>query len=140
MQPATHEVLSPTPHLLCEEHASATAADPLEEDWMAHDGAEGYARLCEEAVSDLNRFSKEGNHVTHYVLEMALTYLELYELPRARAELIKEGGKPNPTELELERLRFFDECASRWGWADAPGWVRRIRQWRADQEQTSTRG
>ena len=130
--PATHEVFGPAHDLLCEEHAGAMAEDPQEEDWLETQGVARYARECEEAASSLHRWMHcdETNPVTYYILEEALTYLELYELRRARAALREAGGEPRPTEHELERLRFFEECARRFGWTDEPGWVARVREWR----------
>ena len=137
-EPATHEVLGPAYGLLCEEHARAMAEDPQEEDWLETESPERYARECEEAASSLFRWmrSDETNPVTHYVLEEALTYLELYELERARAALQRSsaGDEPQPTEHELERLRFFEECARRYGWAEEPGWVARVREWRSSAD------
>jgi hypothetical protein len=108
-EPAMYEVLGPAHHLVCEEHAEMLARDPREEDWLETQSLEQYARECEEAANTLFRWinSDVPNSVTHYILEGALTYLELYELPRARAALREAGGVPQPTEHELERLRFF---------------------------------
>ncbi len=79
------------------------------------------------------RGGDEINPVTYYIFEEALTYLELYELRRARAALREAGDEPQPTKHELENLRFFEECAQRFGWTDEPGWVTRVRRWRADR-------
>ncbi len=76
----------------------------------------------------------EPNPVAYYVLEEALTYLELYELPRARAALVEAGGEPRATDRELEDLRYFEECAARYGWTDEPGWAARMRERRAARE------
>ena len=69
------------------------------------------------------------NHVLYDVLEEALTYLECYELRRARKALMAEGGTPRPTAHELDRLRFFKECAERFGWTEAPSWVAMVESW-----------
>ncbi len=134
-EPARHEVLDPCHYLLCEEHARAMAQDPSEEDWLETQSPERYARECEEAANSLSRWmhGDETNPVAYYILEEALTYLELYELRRARVALQRSsaGGEPQPTERELERLRFFEECAQRYGWTDEPGWVARVREWRS---------
>ncbi len=132
-EPATHEVLGPAHYLLCEEHAQAMAEDPQELDWLETESPERHARECEEAASSLFRWmdGDEINPVTRYILEGALTYLGLYELRRARAALREAGGEPQPTEHELERLRFFEECAQRFGWRDEPGWATRVREWRS---------
>lgn len=137
-EPATHEVLGPAHYLLCEEHAQAMAEDPDEEDWLETENPERYARECEEAADSLSRWmhSDETNSVTYYILENTLTYLELYELRRARAALLEAGGEPRPTERELEELRFFEECAQRFGWTDEPGWVTRVRGWRGSTGRT----
>ncbi len=135
-EPATHEVLGPAHHLLCEEHAKAMAEDPCEEDWLETQSPERHARECEEAADVLNRWmwGVRANGVAYYILENALTYLELYELPRARAALQAAGGEPRATDRELERLRFFEECARRFGWTDEPGWAPRLRERRAARE------
>ena len=132
-EPATHEVLGPCHYLLCKGHARAMAEDPSEEDWLETESPERYARECEEAASSLFRWMRadETNPVAYYVLENALTYLELYELRRARAALEEAGGEPRPTEHELEMLRFFEESAQRYGWTEEPGWATRVRGWRA---------
>lgn len=135
-EPATHEVVGPACYLLCEEHARAMAENPNEEDWLETDSlseAKQHARDCEEAANSLSRWmdADETNPVAYYILDGALTYLELYELRRARAALVEAGGEPGPTERELEELRFFEECAQRYGWADEPGWVTRVREWAA---------
>ncbi len=98
-EPATHEVVDPCHHLLCEEHARALAEDPREEDWLETQSPERYARECEEAASSLFRWMRtdETNPVTYYVLEETLTYLQLYELPRARAAFVEAGGAPRAT-------------------------------------------
>ena len=98
-------------HLLCEEHAKALAEDATDSDWLETESPERYARECEEAASSLFRwmYSYETNPVTSYILEGALAYLELYELPRARAALLAAGGQPQPTERELEARRYKEE-------------------------------
>lgn len=137
-EPATHEVLDPCHYLLCEEHAQAMAEDPNEEDWLESESPEQYARECEEAAGSLFRWMRADgtNPVTYYILEEALDYLELYELGRARPALLEAGGEPQPTERELEMLRFFEECAQRYGWTDEPGWVTRVREWRGSAGRT----
>ena len=139
-EPATHEVLGSAHHLLCEEHAESLAEDPQELDWLETEDPERYARECEEAASSLHRWtdSDEINPVTRYILEEALAYLELYELPSARAALRGAGGEPQPTEHELEKLRLFEEWAQRFGWTDEPDWVTRVREWRAGQTRGET--
>ena len=63
-----------------------------------------------------------------------MSYLQIYELERARDALAAAGGTPSPTEPELERLAFYREAVERYGWSDAPPpWVSRVEAWeRAD--------
>jgi hypothetical protein len=90
--------------LLCEEHARHRLEEQL--------GVEEYARDCEEAR----------------------TYLEAYELPRARAKLIESGGTPRRTEAELRLLEYLRKSAQRFGWTDQPAWVTRLEEWIAKHE------
>lgn len=138
MEPATVEIEGPAPQLFCEEHARDWLGEDLGEYWEQF-GAEGYARDCEEASSKLRRWMREPDtSATLYdILEEARTYLEEYELPRARVQLVAEGGTPHPTEGELEMLRHFREAAHKYGWTDAPEWVGRMEAWIAAAEGTA---
>jgi hypothetical protein len=99
-EPAIREMLDPAPRLLCEHHARQDIEEEGSEDWTETHGAERYARLCEEAANSLYRWMRDErqNEVTHYVLEDALTHLEIHELKRARSALEETGGTPRLTE------------------------------------------
>lgn len=130
MEPATVEVLGPYPTLYCEEHARQRLEENIGERWE-HVGVEEYARDCEAAASKLRRWMREADvGVTLYeILEEARTYLEKYELRRARAQLMAQGGTPRPTEGELHILEHFRECAQKYGWTDQPHWVTELEAW-----------
>ena len=135
MEPATVEVLGPHPALYCAEHARFRLEEDIGERWE-HVGVEEYARDCEAAVSKLHRWALEADtgETVYEVLEEARTYLEEYELRRARRKLIESGGTPRPTAWELERLEHFRESAERFGWTDKPGWVIDLETWMAKLE------
>jgi hypothetical protein len=52
----------------------------------------------------------------------------------SRQRFEDEGGKPEPTENELETLRVYEELAAHHGWTDEPPWVGRMREARAEIE------
>lgn len=113
LNPAVVEVLGPVPKLLCAEHASRELDSGPGwrhlEGWEEH-GAEGYARLCERALDALTVFDKangaDGSSAHNPVLELilgeAITYLEEYELERARGVLEERGGNRVETLRETE--------------------------------------
>jgi hypothetical protein len=144
MEPATVEIVGPTPTLLCEEHARHRfEEDKAKPTWWLYsaDDEVQYARWCEEAADALRAWwddpgaaiTLEGplNHVLEHALEEAATYLECYELRRARAALIKSGEAPRPTVKERSMLEFFHRSAKEFGWTDKPPWVERVEAWLA---------
>lgn len=121
LNPAVVEVLGPEPNLLCAEHAAAllTETDPgmsHEEGWETF-GAEEYARHCEQAVNALESFMHDNggdepfadNPVLESILEEALTYLEEYELDRARRALEARGGHRQQTVREEKSRELFEK-------------------------------
>jgi hypothetical protein len=133
MEPATVEIVGPTPALLCEEHARQRLAEELPEGWEDA-GPQSYARECEDAVSQLYRWEQEsGWGILFMVLQEARTYLETYELRRAQEQLVLAGGTPRPTAVDLVMLDFYRKCAKEYGWTDseAPRWVERLEGWQA---------
>jgi hypothetical protein len=121
--PAVVEILGPQPHLLCAEHAAMELnADPgwaHQEGWETH-GAEEYARYCEEAVNALEGWMRTNggdepfadNPVLEMILEEALTYLEEYELERARRVLERQGGRREETVREKSMREGLEKLSS----------------------------
>ncbi len=119
LNPAVTEVLGPVPRLLCADHA---AGELQSEPGFAHmegwegDGAETYARHCEEAINALDGWTRESggddtvayNPVLEDILEEAITYLQEYELERARRVLERQGGEREETARE-KRFREVSE-------------------------------
>jgi hypothetical protein len=137
MEPATVEILGPQPTLYCAEHARHRLEEIPCEQWEDElwGGLEDYVRDCEEAASQLRRWEHEAGGVLYEVLVAARTYLECYQLRRARAKLIESGGKPRAVESERAMLEFFDKSAAEFGWTDEPPWVPKVREWiRAEEE------
>ncbi len=123
MNPAVVEVMGPEPHLLCAEHAAGELeSDPgftHQEGWELH-GAEAYARYCEAAADFLEDAMRAGggdkplpeNPVLELVLEEASTYLEEYELERARVVLERQGGERRETLSEGRSRGIFEDLMS----------------------------
>jgi hypothetical protein len=130
---ASVEIVGPYPTLLCEEHAQHRLEEGLPDRWE-QEGVEKYARDCEAAANQLDRWMSESGGVLYEILEEASTYLTTYELQRARAQLEAEGGTPHPTEGELKFLEYFRRSAREYGWTDKPAWVTRLEGWMARLE------
>jgi len=130
LNPAAVEVLGPVPRLLCADHAACElrleSGFAREEGWEGG-SAEAYARQCEEAINALDGWTRESggddtvayNPVLEDILEEAITYLQEYELERARQVLERQGGEREETAREkrfregteqlLARLRGAEE-------------------------------
>lgn len=122
LNPAVVEILRPAPHLLCAQHAAmelqASDGHRMSEGWE-HYGAEEYARYCEEALSFLDELTRrkhqpcDDNPVLEEVITEAITYLEEYELRRARAVLLERGGTIQETTREKDRREMWEEWSGK---------------------------
>ncbi len=121
--PAVVEILRPAPHLLCAQHAAmelgAGEGFSYSEGWEAH-GAEEYARYCEQAVDalqEMDAYNDRGpyadNPVLQEVVEEAITYLEEYELERARTVLERLGGERRETTRERGKRELWEKWSGK---------------------------
>ncbi len=112
MEPATVELVGADIEVLCAKHARELPT----EGWDEY-GAERYARYLEDAASRLWELEGEAfssrNPLLHQIALGVRSYLELYELERARDRLVAEGGTPRLTASEREGLEFYREMLKR---------------------------
>ena len=117
--PAVVEVLGPAPYLLCAEHAAGefqVGPDLAHEEGWEEFGAERYARHCEDALDALEGAARanggdgqsDDNPILGLILEEATTYLEEYELERARRVLEARGGERRETGRERKFREVFE--------------------------------
>lgn len=121
MKPAVVEVSGPYPKLVCAEHAAyELETEPgfaHQEGWEEF-GIEAYARYCEQAVSEMHELKRANgademspeNPVLEMALEEAITYLEEYELDRARRALERLGGARETTSRERAFAEGFEKA------------------------------
>jgi hypothetical protein len=97
MEPATVEIMGFDPHVSCEQHARY---------WLEDGPPEGWEEFAVSRLWDLEGEYFKTNPILALILEGSRSYLELYELGRAREKLEAEGGTPQDTAPEREYLEL----------------------------------